>query len=373
MTTTSVRYTAPAGATALRLPALASRALVGAALAAVAVGAGFLSPDTAQDLTLAVIFALVGLSMNILVGYTGQLSLGQQGFLGLGALVGANVVSTTGSTRADPWQFAFALIAATVVTGLAALLLGLVALRIQGLYLALLTLVFGSVIASSLFGLASLNGHDSGVAANRPDFLAGESAFYVFCLALLAVVLYLDRRMMAASVGRAFIALRDDERAAQAFGINVTGYKLLAFALSGAIAGLAGGLFAFKAQRFSDKDFTSVAGFTYALTFVIIVVVGGLADRVGAVAAGVFFALLDPLLKALLDATVGDNTYINYKLPIEGIVGSVLLLQTIIFNPGGLGQALRPIRGWLSGGPFTLHHGEADGGLGPVGGVSTRA
>jgi len=352
---------------------LLARGAVGAALIAVALGAGFINDDIAQDLILAVVYALVGLSMNILVGYTGQLSLGQQGFLGLGALVAANAVSTTGSTRADGWHFAFSVVAAVVVTGLAALVLGLVALRIQGLYLALLTLVFGDVIAQSLFSLPSLNNNSAGVSANRPAFLAADSRFYLFCLALLAVAVYLDRRLLSSSVGRAFIALRDDERAAQAFGINVTAYKLLAFSLSGALAGLAGALFAYKSQQFSDKNFQSVAGFTLALTFVIIVVVGGLADRVGAIVAGVFFALLDPLLKLLLDATVGDSAFVSYAVPIEGIVGAMLLLQTIIFNPGGLGQALQPIRSWLAGGPFTLHHGEADGGLGPVGGVSTRA
>lgn len=376
--TTATPVAAPAGALQpdeqpTSIAGRAVRLAVSAALVAGIALAGFVSPDVAQNLQLAVVYALVALSMNVLVGYTGQLSLGQQGFLGLGALVASNVVDTPGTAGAEPWHFALSLIAAVGITAAVALLLGLVALRIKGLYLALLTLVFGDVMTECVFGIRTLNGQDTGVPANRPSFLATDARLYLFGLLLLAGVIYLDRCLTRTRAGRALFALKEDERAASAFGINVVRYKLMAFAMSGAVAGLAGGLLVYKSQRFSEKDFTSVAGFTLALTFVIVVVVGGLASRTGAVLSGAFFALLDPLLKVLFDATLGDNAYVDYKIPVEGFLGSLLLLITLIRSPGGVGAQLEPVLRWLAGGPWRRDKTAAGPGLGPVGGVATRA
>ena len=348
----------PGPFTALRLrmswSGAAARAFVIGALGALVVWAAFVA-NSAHWVAVAAIYAIVGLSMNVLVGYTGQLSLGQQGFVGLGALVAANVAHT-GLSAADPWRFAFCFAAAAIVTALAALLLGLAALRIQGLYLALLTLIFGSTIADTLFVESSLNGQGAGLPANRPTFAVSDTRFALLCLAVLGVCAYLDRRLVASKVGRSFVALREDERAAQAFGINVTGAKLLAFAISGALAGIAGGLFAFESDQFSQKDFSSVAGFNLALTFVVMAVVGGLGSRAGVIVASAFFGILPKLLELLFNALGGGTYYGDHSGFVLGLVGSLLLLQTLIMNPGGLGQVLRPATRWLGGGPLRGQH-----------------
>jgi branched-chain amino acid transport system permease protein len=305
----------------------------------------------------AAIFAMVGLSMNVLVGYTGQISLGQQAFVGIGALTAANIIHT-GTTAAEPFAFAFGILAAAGVAGAAALLLGVVALRIRGLYLALVTLVFGTVTADAVFTIPSLNGQEAGVSAIRPDALTGEYRFYLFSLAMVAACIYVDVQVRRSKVGRGLVALRENELAAQAYGINVMGYKLLGFVISGAMAGLAGGVFAFWTQEFSDKDFTSAAGFSLALTFVAMVVVGGLGNRTGVVIAATFFALISPsspMLGSLSAKTHWGNFYFDHKFYISNTIGAVLLLQTIIVNPGGLGQVVSPITRWFAGGPFTLH------------------
>src|SRR6266404_271389 len=129
----------------------------------------------------AAIFVMVGLSMNVLTGYTGQISLGHQAFVGLGALTAANVVNTH-ITPADPFTFGLGMVCAAAAAGGAALLLGAVALRIRGLYLALVTLVFGSVFADTIFTLPSLNGQDAGVSAYRPTAFATEYRYYLFAL-----------------------------------------------------------------------------------------------------------------------------------------------------------------------------------------------
>jgi len=334
----------------------------------------------------AAIFVMVGLSMNVLTGYTGQISLGHQAFVGLGALTAANVVNT-GTTAADPFMFGVGIVLSAVAAGVAALLLGAVALRIRGLYLALVTLVFGSVFADAIFTLPSLNGEDAGVKAYRPTPFSSEYRFYLFALAMVLVCYYIDVCVRRTKVGRGLVALRDNELVASAFGVNVLGYKLLGFTISGAIAGLAGGVFAFWTQQFSDKDFTAAAGFNLALTFVVMVVVGGLANRGGVIAAAIFFALVSPSTQVLawvfgeLDKFFGlfglhpdlGNFYFDHKFYISNLIGAVLLLQTVILNPGGLGQVIRPFARWFAGHKFTLHDPDGDGGVGAMEGSSVRA
>lgn len=323
----------------------------------------------------AAIFVMVGLSMNVLTGYTGQISLGHQAFVGLGALTAANVVHT-GIVDADPFTFGIGMVCAAAASGAAALLLGAVALRIRGLYLALVTLVFGSVFADAIFTLPSLNGQDAGVSAYRPTAIAGEYRYYLFALAMVLVCLYVDVWVRRTKLGRGLVALRENELVAAANGVNVLGYKLIGFTISGAMAGLAGGVFAFWSQEFSDKDFTSVAGFNLALTFVVMVVVGGLASRSGVIGAAIFFALvspISPLLQSLASHTGWGDFYGSNKFYISNVIGAALLLQTVILNPGGLGQVLRPFARWFNGHPFTLHDPDGDAGAGAMEGSNVRA
>lgn len=331
------------------------------------------SGDWTNNAIFAAIYAMVGLSMNVLVGYTGQISLGQQAFLGIGALTAANVVHT-GTNSPDPFIFAWGMVAAVAVSAGAALVLGGIALRIRGLYLALVTLVFGAVTADAIFTIPALNGNDAGVSAYRPTALQSNYAYYLFAIAMVGVCIYVDVWIRRTKTGRGLIALRDNELVASAFGINVLGYKLLGFVLSGAMAGLAGGVFAFWSQEFSDKDFTAAAGFNKALIFVVMVVVGGLGNRAGVIAAAAFFALVDPLFAGLAHHTGWLNFYTDHKAYISNIIGAGLLLQTVIFNPGGLGQVLRPFTRWFAGHKFSMHdeHGDAAAAA-LVGGSDVRA
>lgn len=312
------------------------------------------SDPLAYDATQGAVFAMVGLSMNLLVGYTGQLSLGHQGFVGLGALAAANITSS-GLNAAEPLSFAFGLACAVFISAALAVTLGAVALRVTGLYLALLTLVFGAAVTSSILGISSLNGHDVGVKANRPDFVSSGLSFYLFCVALLAMVFYLDRRLIASKAGRAMLATKENERAAEAFGINVVSTKLLAFALSGAIAGLGGGLAVFLPQTFSQKDYVGPIGFNLALTFVVVAVVGGLGNRLGVLIASVFFGILDPLLAYIFKLSGGTGYYVDHKGYLPGLIGALLLLDTVVRRPGGLGQLISPFSRWMTGARFSLH------------------
>ena len=332
------------------------RGLVVAAIAGAVLGVPFWrGSNVLSDCSYAAIYAVIGISMNILVGYAGQISLGQQAFVGIGSLVAANIVNTGTVNATDPFTFALSLAASVGIGAAAALVLGGVALRISGLYLALVTLVFGAVAADAVFTIEKFNGHGAGVAAVRPAALAGDGSFYLFTLAAVVLVLYIDWSFTRSKAGRAVNALRENELVAQAFAVDVVRYKLLAFSVSGAIAGLAGGMLAFYTESFSDKNYVYPDGFRLALIFLVMVVIGGLGSRAGVVIASAFFGLLNPILDWFFNTIHRGSWYVDHKNYVPGLIGAVLLLQTIIMNPGGLGQVVRPVGRWLAGHRFTLH------------------
>jgi branched-chain amino acid transport system permease protein len=320
----------------------------------------------------AVIYAIVGLSLNIIIGYTGQLSLGHQGFFGLGAFAAAYALTVRGV------PFAATFLIAIVVAALFALLLGVVALRITGLYLALITLVFGLTLEGSLFEVPEFTNGGAGQPAERPEWLFDEGRFYLFCLAFLVVAFYLDWRLTKTKTGRALLALKENERVAEAFGINVTTFKLLAFVLSGALAGVAGALYAYRVENVVGTDF----GFFLALTFVLMTVVGGLGNRLGVILGATLFAVLDYLLEqtflnALERGFVSAGSFLglnqnNLEQYDVAFIGAIGLLLTLVFNPGGIAQQNKPFFDWLAGKRFSLH-GHDESGPGAVEGSNVRA
>ena len=325
----------------------------------------------------ACIFAIVGLSLNILIGYTGQLSLGHNGFYGIGAFAAAYALTEQGV------PFALTFVIAGLVGAAFALLMGLAALRITGLYLALITLVFGLTLGESLFEVEEITRGGGGMPAERPEWLFDDRDFFYFCLAFLLAACFLDWRLLKSKTGRALLALKENERVAEAFGINVTAFKLLAFVLSGTLAGVAGALLAYRIGIVTASGF----GFNLALTFVLMTVVGGLGSRLGVILGASLFASLSYILEETfmhnvqtflvgLVSSEGSATEANLEQFAVGFLGAVGLLLTIVQFPGGLAQQLKWITHWLAGNPFNarliLHPQEADGPA-AVEGSSVRA
>ena len=312
----------------------------------------------------AVIYAIIGLSLNIIIGYTGQLSLGHNGFFGVGAFAAAYALTVKGV------PFSVTFLVAGSAGAIFAFVMGIVALRITGLYLALITLVFGLTLEDSLFEVSWLTNAGAGQPANRPSWLFSETRFFYFCLAFLLAALYLDFVLLRTKTGRALLALKENERVAEAFGINVTAFKLLAFVLSGTLAGIAGALYAYRIGIVT----ASGLGFNLALLFVLLTVVGGLGSRTGVVLGGLLFASLDFVLHETWVHHVNDWVFRFENAPqfVVGFIGALGLILTIVQFPGGLGQQVRPITRWLSGGRFTLHD-DADSGPAAVEGSSVRA
>jgi branched-chain amino acid transport system permease protein len=302
-------------------------------------------PTVAGYATVAAIYVIVGLSINVILGYVGQLSLGHQGLVGAGALIAAYVSTAHGA------PFVVAVLFGALSGGVSALVVGFVALRISGLYLSLVTLVFGVTLQQSLFQVTSLTGGGAGEPANRPSMLASNSRFFLVCVALAILTIYIDYRLTHSKAGRALLAIKSDERVAASMGINVVGYKLFAFVLSGLLAGMAGAALAFSSQEFNGNDYS----FNLAIIFVLMTVVGGAGSRAGVIIGSIFFALLNSLLPTLrpfvwfaqLFPTQASSNILQFG---PGFVGATLLLLTLILNPGGIAQQLTaPVR-WLTGG-----------------------
>lgn len=294
----------------------------------------------------AAIYAIIGLSLNVVLGYTGQVSLGHHGFVGLSAFVSAGLVSEQGQTF---WVG----LGAAVLTGAAtAGLLGLVALRIKGLYLALITLTFGYVAVNSLFEIPALTKGGQGMPAPRPEGFTTNRGYAVLCILMLAIALFVDWRIVRSKVGRAILAVKQSEDVAASYAVNVTFYKAFAFILSGAFAGLAGSLFAHRVGVVVANNFR----FENALLWVLMVVVGGLGRRTGVVIASAFFFLfpsligeIEPLRHFIEDTLNREPDYFTL------VIGSLLALEVIIFAPGGLGGRLSPLTTWLGGARFSMH------------------
>jgi branched-chain amino acid transport system permease protein len=309
----------------------------------------------ADRISLAAIYAMIGLSLNIVLGYAGQVSLGHHGFVGIAAFVSAYYVTakagcTTGHCSMS--TFVVAVLIAALTGAVSAGVLGLVALRIRGLYLALITLAYGLMAERSIFQIPSLTGGGAGQPAPRPNGFTGDTAYAFLCFGVLALLIFIDWRLYRSKVGRAIVSVKHSEPVAASYGINVTNYKIIAFIMSGLFAGIAGAMFGFRATQVQSSLFD----FASALLWVLMVVVGGLGNRVGVIIGSAFFALFPYLLtstKALEDFFA--NTLKRQPDYFTLVIGAALALLTIIQYPGGLGEQISPITRWLGGKKFTVH------------------
>ncbi|HZQ80055.1 MAG TPA: branched-chain amino acid ABC transporter permease [Acidimicrobiia bacterium] len=295
--------------------------------------------------TQAAIYAVIGLSLNILLGYTGQISLGHQAFVGIGAFTAAYMVSRAGQ------PFLAGIVMAMVVGGLQALVLGVVSLRVTGLYFALVTLAYGTMAEESLFNIQSLTGGSAGQPAPKPAGFSTDLRYYYLCLAFLAAVIWVDWRLMRTKGGRALLAVRENPKVAATNGVDVKVYTLMAFVVAGVFAGLGGALLAHN-DTFVVRD---LFDFQLALVFVIMTVVGGLRNRTGVVLGSAFFSLVGYFFDKLFSGGLhvpGLKVLPKEYVPI--VIGPVLLLYTLTRHPGGVGQQIRPLQRWLRGGRFSF-------------------
>src|SRR5215218_8431222 len=234
------------------------------------------------------IYGVCGVSLMALVGYTGLVSLGHAAFLGIGAYAHAYFLQ-----HGVPWVVSVAL--AVALTTASGIVVGLPALRMTGIYLTIATLAFAVIIQEVFSRWESVTHGFAGMKVDKPVIFGVEFAtdrsFYYLCLFFLVLVLWMTRNLLRSPTGRAWIAIRDSEIAAQSMGVHLAIYKSIAFAYSAGVMGLAGALLA-------HDIFTILL----SIQFLLLVIVGGLGSLHGAVFGAIFVALLPPLIAILRDS-----------------------------------------------------------------------
>jgi branched-chain amino acid transport system permease protein len=290
---------------------------------------GGLSDAWAIILMYAGVNAILAVSLNVVNGFTGQFSIGHAGFMAVGAYTATKITMALRDLQiaglppgvADALVFLLALAAGMALAGLAGLLVGMPSLRLKGDYLAIVTLGFNEIIRVIIENTAFL-----GQATGIPGLPRRTNVVWVG-LALVATVA-MARRLAGSTHGRALLAIREDEVAAEAMGVDTTGYKVRAFAISSAFAGLAGGLLVHLIQLCTPRSFT----FVKSIEVVVMVVLGGLGSVTGSLVAAV----------ALTLALEGLREVQQYRM----VMYSILLIVLMLTRPTGL-FGTREIWDWL--------------------------
>jgi len=318
------------------------------ALMAVLVAAPFAMPVFyVGEATFVFIMCIASLGLMTLTGFTGQVSLGQAAFLSIGAYTHAQLL-----TLGVPLPLA--LIAAGSCAGLAGLLVGLPAIRVSGLHLAVVTLAFAIVTEHVMGRWKSFTGGHSGMPVPEPTLwgysLGSPVAFYFLCLVVLVAVLLALANLLRSATGRAFVGVRDSEAAAQGLGIHVARTKVLAFVISAFVSGIAGALLAHQTQFITPEAF----GLSLSLQLVLMVFIGGMGSLRGAIFGAVLIGMLPSLisiLKPWLPARLGG------QFGLELFIYGAVLVSFVLLEPKGLNG--RWVRLCTAIGEFPFRQGQS--------------
>ncbi len=318
-------------------------------LAALAALPFYVGDYTLYILSLIAINSIVAIGLNILVGYTGQISLGHAGFFAIGAYSCVLLMVKAGL------PFIIALPAAGFISAGFGFLLGLPSLRLEGPYLAIATLGFGMAVTQIISHSEFTGGH-MGIEAPKMSFgpFVADTGIeqYAIVMIITVVLTIAAIKMLKTRVGRAFVAIRDSEIAAEAMGINLSYYKTLAFAVSAFYTGIAGALLAFSLEHVSAGSFNLIL----SITFLAMVIVGGLGSVKGAIFGAALLTYLQIKLQIIQEAPVigpllvevSQRFFTTAGLPnIQSIVIGAIMIGIVIFEPLGMnGIYLRTKRYW---------------------------
>ena len=294
------------------------------------------------QLTFVLIYSVVGLGLMLLAGFTGLFSIGHAAFLGVGAYTQA-VLTNAGL------PFPLALLFAGLLSAAVGVVVGLPALRVKGIYLGIATLSFGFIVEEVLARWESVTGGNAGVHLKAPAMfgwkLESGTEFYFLCLVITVTATLAILNLLRSSTGRAFVAIRDSEISAQSMGIHLARYKTLSFALSAALAGIGGALYAHKLQFISPDQFNILQ----SIDLLLMVVIGGLGSVHGAFLGAIFLITMPQaiaLVKDWLPATIGQAP------GLQAVVYGAVLIGFVLFEPMGLYGRWLKVRTWFQMFPF---------------------
>jgi branched-chain amino acid transport system permease protein len=280
-----------------------------------------------EVLMLVGINVILAVSLNLINGFTGQFSIGHAGFMAIGAYSSAYFSvyhapdvekALGGGDVAHVLAFTIAILIGALVAGLMGLLVGIPSLRLRGDYLAIVTLGFAEIIRIVILNLDVVGGATGFTVPGNVNFL------WVGIFAVLTIVVV--RNIVKSDTGRALISIREDELAAEAMGVNTTRYKVLAFAISSAFAGVAGVLFGHFKRFLATPDFTFIKSFEV----IIMIVLGGMGSITGAVLGAIVITILPELLRQL--PSVGGFNFADLRL----VIYAALLIVIMLTRPQGM-------------------------------------
>jgi branched-chain amino acid transport system permease protein len=299
-------------------------------------------------INLITINGMVAIGLNILVGYTGQISLGHAGFFAIGAFTTIFLILKVGL------PFIVALPIGGFISSGFGFLLGLPALRLKGPYLAIATLGFGMAVTTTIKHLEFFGGR-MGLQAPKLNFFGTtmKDIHFYYLIMVIAILMTTGAiKLIKTRVGRAFIAIRDSDIAAETMGVNLTYYKTLAFAVSAFYTGIAGGLYAFILGFINPESFHLIM----SITFLAMVVVGGLGSIMGSIAGAALMTYLDIKLQAIQDIPSIGPLLVSFSQKymtmggisnIAPIVYGLIMILIVLFEPLGIfGFWIRVKRYW---------------------------
>ena len=294
------------------------------------------------QLTFILIYSIVGLGLMLLAGFTGLFSLGHAAFLGVGAYTQAAL------TNAGV-PFPVALACAGGLSAAVGMVVGLPALRVKGIYLGIATLSFGFIVEEVFARWESVTGGNAGMHLKAPDMfgwkLDSGDEFYFLCLLVSVGATLVILNLLRSPTGRAFVAIRDSEVSAQSMGIHLARYKTTSFAISAALAGIGGALYAHKLNFISPDQFNILQ----SIDLLLMVVIGGLGSVHGAFLGAIFLISMPQVIalgKDYLPAAVGQAP------GLQGLVYGLVLIAFVLFEPLGLYGRWLKVRTYLQMFPF---------------------
>jgi branched-chain amino acid transport system permease protein len=301
------------------------------------------------DVCLRVLIAVIAaVGLNILTGFTGQISLGNAAFLAVGAYATAVLAGRFGL------PFPLVIPLAGLITALVGMIFGVPSLRLKGLYLAVATLAAHFVIEFVVSHWESVTGGVNGLSVPSPRagplVLASDRQLYLLALPVAAGLLLFARNLFRTKVGKAFVAIRDQDISAEVMGVDVFRYKLLSFAVSSFYVGVAGSLLAYQARIISPENFP----ISVAIDQLGMVIIGGLGSLLGAVFGAVFITLLPELLRLVTGAlatTFPELTTLFASVKM-GVFGLAIVLF-LIFEPDGMAARWHQIKNYWKLYPFS--------------------
>ena len=283
-----------------------------------AAGISFLQPHFSPYYYQIIIYIGINIilasSLNLINGFAGQFSLGHAGFMAIGAYTSAVITTSmhlSPGTAISLPLYLFALICGGIIASIFGLLVGIPSLRLKGDYLAITTLGFGEIIRVIIQNLDFL-----GAARGFTGIAKLSDFFWVF--GFVAILIFLIYNLINSTYGKGFLAVRDDEIAAEAIGINATQYKVTAFVAGAFFAGIAGGLYAHFVTYINPSQF----GFLRSFEIVVMVVVGGMGSIIGVILAAILLTILPEALRAIA----------QYRM----VIYALLLIIIMISRPQGL-------------------------------------